>query len=93
MQAPGADNPQPIPASEDPQRDLKDFSVYVFEDTQRTWARTFGEEGEPYENAKLVLYSGAVNTGGCGGRDLGGRAPSTARPTGASTSTSASTRR
>ena len=67
MQAPGADNPQPIPASEDPQRDLRDFSVYVFEDTQRTWARTFGEEGEPYENAKLVLYSGAVNTGGCGG--------------------------
>jgi uncharacterized protein len=67
MQAPGAENPQPIPASEDPQRDLRDFSVYVFEDAQRTWARTFAEQGEPYQNAKLVLYSGAVNTAGCGG--------------------------
>ena len=66
-QAPGAESPQPIPASEDPQRDLKDFSVYVFEDTQRTWARTFAKQGRPYDNAKLVLYSGAVNTGGCGG--------------------------
>jgi predicted metalloprotease len=66
-QAPGADSPQPIPASEDPQRDLRDFSVYVFEDAQRTWAGTSAREDEPYGNAQLVLYSGAVNTGGCGG--------------------------
>jgi predicted metalloprotease len=65
-QAPGAGNPQPIPRAEDPQRDLKDFSVYVFEDTQRTWAATFENEGKPYEHAHLVLYSGAVQTGGCG---------------------------
>ncbi|MGZ8667660.1 MAG: KPN_02809 family neutral zinc metallopeptidase [Solirubrobacterales bacterium] len=65
--APGADSPQLIPASEDPQRDLRDFSVYVFEDAQRTWAGTFARQGEPYDNAKLVLYSGAVDTGGCGG--------------------------
>ena len=67
VQAPGAGSPQPIPRSEDPQRDLKDFSVYVFENTQRTWARTFARQGRPYDNAKLVLYSGAVSTGGCGG--------------------------
>ena len=67
VQAPGAGSPQPIPPSEDPQRDLKDFSVYIFEDTQRTWARVFARQGRPYDNAKLVLYAGAVNTGGCGG--------------------------
>jgi predicted metalloprotease len=66
-QAPGATNPQPIPASQDPQRKLKDFSVYVFEDVQKTWAQTFQKAGNPYSNAKLVLYSGAVQTGGCGG--------------------------
>jgi predicted metalloprotease len=67
VEAPGAANPQPIPRGEDPQRDLKDFSVYVFEDTQRTWKGTFAKSGRPYEDAKLVLYSGAIQTGGCGG--------------------------
>jgi predicted metalloprotease len=67
VQAPGAANPQPIPPSQDPQRDLKDFSVYVFEDAQKTWAETFRRSREPYADAQLVLYSGAVQTGGCGG--------------------------
>jgi uncharacterized protein len=67
VQAPGATNPQPIPPAQDPQRNLKDFSVYVFEDTQHAWANVFRRSGEPYRNAKLVLYSGAVQTGGCGG--------------------------
>ena len=66
VQAPGAVDPQPIPASQDPQRQLKDFSVYVFEDTQKTWSQIFQRSGDPYSNAKLVLYSGAVQTG-CGG--------------------------
>jgi uncharacterized protein len=66
-QAPGANDPAPIPPQEDPQRDLRDFSVYVFEDTQKTWAVTLQRDGERYENAQLVLYQGAVNTGGCGG--------------------------
>ncbi len=64
--APGAENPQPIPPSEDPQRKLKDFSVYVFEDAQQTWRQTFADQGKDYGPAKLVLYSGAVRTGGCG---------------------------
>jgi hypothetical protein len=66
-QAPGAGNPQPIPPSEDPQRDLKDFSTYVFEDSQDLWRLALTSEGEGYDNAQLVLYSGAVSTEGCGG--------------------------
>ena len=65
--APGADRPAPIPPEEDPQRDLKDFSTYVFEDAQRAWRGTFDASGEPYQNAQLVLYAGAVSTAGCGG--------------------------
>jgi predicted metalloprotease len=64
-QAPGGSAPRGIPASEDPERDLKDFSVYVFERTQQAWQKTFAKQGKPYEHAKLVLYRGGVQTG-CG---------------------------
>jgi predicted metalloprotease len=64
--APGANNPAPLPRSQDPDADLKDFSVYVFQDVQNTWQKTFAAAGKPYDRAKLVLYSGAVSTGGCG---------------------------
>jgi predicted metalloprotease len=67
LQAPGADDPAPIPPEEDPQRDLKEFSVYVFNDAQQTWSAIFDEDGHGYERAQLVLYSGAVSTEGCGG--------------------------
>jgi predicted metalloprotease len=63
---PSAEDPQPIPADQDPQKDLKDFSVYVFNDVQKTWQSSFKADGKDYSDAKLVLYSGAVNTGGCG---------------------------
>jgi predicted metalloprotease len=56
----------PIPASQDPERDLKDFSVYVFTDVQNMWERTFQRDGHAYEHAKLVLYRAGVSTGGCG---------------------------
>ena len=56
---------EPIPADQDPERDLRDFSVYVFNDAQATWERTFQAQGRPYERAKLVLYRGGVNTA-CG---------------------------
>jgi len=59
---PGSDE---IPPGQDPERDLKDFSAYVFTDAQRTWKRTFEEAGRSYERAKLVLYRGGVSTG-CG---------------------------
>lgn len=63
---PGAENPDPIPAEQDPQKDLKDFSTYVFVDAQDTWKASFRADGEEYERAELVLYSDAVSTGGCG---------------------------
>jgi predicted metalloprotease len=56
---------EPIPASQDPDHDLKDFSTYVFNDVQQSWREVFRQEGKPYETAKLVLYRGAVDTA-CG---------------------------
>jgi predicted metalloprotease len=63
---PGADNPQPLPPDQDPQRDLTEFSKYVFADVQKTWKASFEKAGDTYKPATLVLYSDAVSTGGCG---------------------------
>jgi predicted metalloprotease len=57
-------NPQPIPPGQDPQRDLKEFSAYVFDDGQEEWEGLV-DRGD-YDRAQLVLYDGAVQTGGCG---------------------------
>ena len=65
-QAPGAEDPQPIPREQDPDAELKDFSSYVFNDAQDTWTRAFARDDEGYERAELVLYADAVSTGGCG---------------------------
>ena len=54
-----------IPPGQDPDRDLKDFSAYVFDNAQRSWEETFAQSGEQYQRAKLVLFSGGVSTG-CG---------------------------
>ena len=66
LTAPGAEDPQPLPPEQDPQRELFQFSDYVFNDAQQTWAGTFRDDGEPYQRAELVVYSNAVDTGGCG---------------------------
>jgi len=63
--APGAGDTQGIPAAQDPDRDLKDFSTYVFSRTLDTWAGIFDQEGRPFQRAKVVLYRDAVSTG-CG---------------------------
>ena len=60
-----ASGEQPIPAGQDPERDLRDFSAYVFTRAQDTWEQTFRKDGQSYERAKLVLYRDAVSTG-CG---------------------------
>src|SRR5215210_7585082 len=57
--------PVAIPPSEDPERDLKDFSTYVFTDAQKTWEQTFKAANQPYEHARLVLYRDGVRTA-CG---------------------------
>jgi uncharacterized protein len=64
-QAPGPGAAEGIPASQDPERDLKEFSTYVFSNTLDTWTRIFKEEGKPFDRAKVVLYRDAVSTG-CG---------------------------
>jgi predicted metalloprotease len=51
-----------IPAGQDPERDLRDFSEYVFDSAQSTWSRTVGGD---YRAAKLYLYRDAVSTA-CG---------------------------
>ena len=70
--APAFDEPaapiegQPIPASQDPERDLRDFSAYVFTDAQDGWEETFRQAGRAYDRAELVLYRSGLRTG-CGG--------------------------
>jgi predicted metalloprotease len=61
-QAPGATG---IPAAQDPERDLKEFSSYVFTRTLDTWGELFADDGHSFRRAKLVLYRDAVATG-CG---------------------------
>jgi predicted metalloprotease len=56
---------RPIPAAQDPERDLKDFSASVFTDVQRSWEQAFAGAGKPYDHAKLVLFRRGVSTG-CG---------------------------
>jgi uncharacterized protein len=56
---------EPIPASQDPDRDLADFSVYAFNNVQATWDRVFSQQGERYDRAKLVLYRDRVDSA-CG---------------------------
>jgi len=63
---PGAGDPQGIPPGEDPQADLKDFSSYVFVDTQDVWRQTLQGAGDEYADAELLLYADAVRTNGCG---------------------------
>ncbi len=65
--APQAPDPgaQGIPAAQDPERDLKEFSRYVFSNTLDTWTQIFKEESRPFERATVVLYRDAVSTG-CG---------------------------
>ena len=89
-QAPGPRATQGIPASQDPERDLKEFSTYVFSSTLDTWKRIFRQEGKPFERAKVVLYRDAV-VHRVRRRVVRRRPVLLPAPTSASTSTSAST--
>ena len=53
--------PQTVPGAPQAEDGLRDFSVYVFHDTQDFWAGRINN----YQHAKLVLYRGGVDTG-CG---------------------------
>jgi predicted metalloprotease len=52
---------QPTPQEEE----LVDFVSFVLDDVQGTWARELPEVGRSYQDAKLVLFNGAVRSG-CG---------------------------
>jgi len=41
------------------------FVAFVLDDAQTTWQKLFAQNGQSYRHAKLVLFSGATNTG-CG---------------------------
>jgi hypothetical protein len=66
VSAPGSQTPVGIPPDEDPQRDLKEFSTFVFNDAQDMWSKLFRQEGAAYRPATLYLYANAVRTDGCG---------------------------
>ncbi len=87
---PAAQDAQGIPAAQDPERDLRDFSAYVFSDAQDSWEKIFAGSNRGYERAQVVLYRKAVSIG-CGSASSA-VGPFTARPTSACTSTSPSTR-
>ena len=61
----GGEQVAPIPEGQDPERDLKEFSLAVFTRANDTWEKQFEQEGRPYERAKLVLYRQGVDTA-CG---------------------------
>lgn len=57
---------QGIPASQDPEKDFKDFSSYVFVTDQQGWQSAFKQAGRPYEKAQMKIYRNGVRTEGCG---------------------------
>ena len=67
IELPGAPAAQgsPLPDAPDPDAQLVDYMSFILDDVQRSWADEFSRANEQYEPAKLVLFTGAVNTG-CG---------------------------
>ena len=65
-QPPGVGSGAGLPEGEDPDRELFDFSDYVFNDAQDAWTASFKRNGDAYERAQLVVYRDAVRTAGCG---------------------------
>jgi len=55
-----------VEAGPDPESDLRDFVAFVVNDVQNSWDEAFRTAGQQYDTTTLVLFSGGVNTGGCG---------------------------
>jgi hypothetical protein len=58
---------EPIPSGpeSDADADLVDYVSFILDDVQATWSDEFTRAGERYDDATLVLFTGAV-TSGCG---------------------------
>jgi uncharacterized protein len=72
QEGPSVDSPYvSVPPSHDPggavsgHDELRDFVAVVLGDTEDTWQEVFRRAGRTYEAPKLVLFSGAVQSG-CG---------------------------
>jgi predicted metalloprotease len=53
------------PADSAREEPMVQFVSFVLDDAQKTWARVFSASGEPYREAKLVLFRNGVQSG-CG---------------------------
>ncbi len=58
------DNSAPVPTSPEEEKQIQ-FVSTVLDDTQRTWGKIFADSGQQYRNAKLDIFTEAVQTG-CG---------------------------
>jgi predicted metalloprotease len=61
----GTGSAQALPASQDPDKNLREFSEFVVTDVQDAWAQIFADAGQQFRRSQLVLYTGGVDTG-CG---------------------------
>jgi uncharacterized protein len=59
-------NAQPLDCSKGASESTACFVTGVVNDVQATWARIFQQQGRTYRETKLVLYTQATPTGGCG---------------------------
>src|SRR4051794_15776354 len=57
---------QPLDCSQGASESTACFVTGVVNDVQATWADIFRRHGENYRETKLVLYTQATPTGGCG---------------------------
>jgi len=67
VELPGTPSAQgePLPGAPDPDGELVDYMSFVLDDVQATWRDEFTRADARYEDAVLVLFTGAVDSG-CG---------------------------
>jgi predicted metalloprotease len=66
-QAPSAaSGSSPLDPATDPDAELADFMGVILDDAQAMWAEIFAQSGTQYQDAKLVLFTGATDSA-CGG--------------------------
>ena len=58
----------PLDPATDPQADEADFMSVVLDDNQALWREVFSQSGREYQDAELILFTGATDSG-CGGAD------------------------
>ena len=66
----GGPSPQaaPIAPQSDPDAELVQFVSFVLDDAQASWRADFERRGQPWRDARLVLFTQATSTG-CGDAD------------------------